>query len=248
MPRTGRPIVLPCIIGGSDEPDARAASVYHDWSHSDNPTSISIGGRLGTRPVGLGNSGFDGYDRADERQGGLTPRRDRQSDRPSVTEDGMKLLALVESPDHVCCRYRIRPSRRPSASGLVVDVRGPGSRRRCFGSCSLAGRRNSTPWSSSASCCRPGSCGILRRSSRHLVFDFDDAVSFRDSYDPRGQDEPLAVADGSPTVMRWPTRSSPATISSPTAPCEPGRRVERVHVIPTCVDPRLYPVARSRAR
>ncbi len=27
---------------------------------------------------------------------------------------------------------------------------------------------------------------ILRRHSRHLVFDFDDAVLFRDSYDKRG--------------------------------------------------------------
>ena len=32
----------------------------------------------------------------------------RRNGRPAVTEDGMRLLALVDSPDHVCCRYRIR--------------------------------------------------------------------------------------------------------------------------------------------
>ena len=27
---------------------------------------------------------------------------------PAVTEDNMHLIGLVEHPDHVCCRYRLR--------------------------------------------------------------------------------------------------------------------------------------------
>ena len=37
----------------------------------------------------------------------------RRGGPPTVTEDGMTLLALVESPDHVCCRYRVRLHLRP---------------------------------------------------------------------------------------------------------------------------------------
>ena len=43
----------------------------------------------------------------------------------------MKVLALVDAPDHVCCRYRIRAfAPALEAAGAVADRRGPGRRRR----------------------------------------------------------------------------------------------------------------------
>jgi glycosyltransferase involved in cell wall biosynthesis len=75
------------------------------------------------------------------------------------------------------------------------------------------------------------------------VFDFDDAVLYNDSYDARGR------------YSRWRSRRFAQTVRMADtivagndflADCalRNGARVERVHVIPTCVDPRLYPVAR----
>jgi glycosyltransferase involved in cell wall biosynthesis len=83
----------------------------------------------------------------------------------------------------------------------------------------------------------------LRQASHHLVFDFDDAVGFRDSYDHRGP------------YSRWRSRRFAKTVCMADtvvagndflADCalRAGAKVERVHVIPTCVDPRGYPAAR----
>jgi len=83
----------------------------------------------------------------------------------------------------------------------------------------------------------------LRRSSRHLVFDFDDAVPYRDSYDPRGPHsrwrsrrfgQAVRTAD---TVVAGNDFLADCALRS-------GARVERVHVIPTCVDTGGYPSAR----
>ncbi len=42
----------------------------------------------------------------------------------------MKLLALVEEPDHVCCRYRIRAFERARrVCGLFAQLRGARSGR-----------------------------------------------------------------------------------------------------------------------
>ena len=52
----------------------------------------------------------------------------------------------------------------------------------------------------------------LRRYSNYLVFDFDDAVKFRDSYDERGPQSHWRSRRFAQTVRRS-TPSSPATIS-----------------------------------
>src|SRR5947209_14025320 len=98
----------------------------------------------------------------------------------------MKALALVEGPDHVCCRYRVRAFEPALAeAGWSLTVRG------------LA-RGTLGRWSQFALAAEydavvvqrkllPGWQWLeLRRRARHLVFDFDDAVLYRDSYDPRG--------------------------------------------------------------
>ena len=85
---------------------------------------------------------------------------------------------------------------------------------------------------------------ILRRSARRLVFDFDDAVLFRDSNDPRGPEDDrrrcrfaamMAAADA---VVAGNDFLADCALRA-------GARVEDVHVIPTCVEPAGYPVARQ---
>jgi glycosyltransferase involved in cell wall biosynthesis len=155
----------------------------------------------------------------------------------------MKLLALVEAPDHVCCRYRVRAfANALEDAGWSLSCEGlhRGAVFRSFQlhrasqfDAVILQRKLLPSWQLRA----------LRRSARHLVFDFDDAVLFRDSYSPRGPysrwryrrfAQAVRVADtvvaGNDFLADWALRA--------------GAKVERVHVIPTCVDPRSYPVAR----
>jgi glycosyltransferase involved in cell wall biosynthesis len=98
----------------------------------------------------------------------------------------MNAFALVEAPDHVCCRYRIRafePAFRAQGGSLQIEAlrRGPIARIQQFSRLGgfdaiIVQRRLLPGWQLS----------VLRRFSRRLIFDFDDAVYHRDSYHPRG--------------------------------------------------------------
>ncbi len=112
----------------------------------------------------------------------------------------MKLLALVESANHVCCRYRIRafgPALNDAGWSLACEgfdqasLLRPFQLRRAAEFDSVILQRKLLPgWQLRA----------LRKSARHLVYDFDDAVLFRDSYDRRGQES------------RWRTRRFARTV------------------------------------
>ncbi len=84
----------------------------------------------------------------------------------------------------------------------------------------------------------------LRRASRRLVFDFDDAVMFRDSYSGRGAQSRSRSRRFAQTVCTADTIVAGNDFLADAA-LRAGARVERVHVIPTCVDPLLYPIARG---
>jgi glycosyltransferase involved in cell wall biosynthesis len=155
----------------------------------------------------------------------------------------MKLLALVESPDHVCCRYRVRafePALHEAGWSIAYEGLDRGSLLRSFQlrrasqfDAVILQRKLLPAWQLRS----------LRRNARHLVYDFDDAVLYRDSYDRRGQES------------RWRSRRFAQTVQIADtvvagndflADCalRHGAKVERVHVIPTCVDHRQYPLAR----
>ena len=155
----------------------------------------------------------------------------------------MKLLALVDSPDHVCCRYRIRafaPALLEAGWSLTCEgldrgafVRSVQLHRAAQFDAVVLQRKLLPGWQ----------LRVLRRASQHLVFDFDDAVLYRDSYSRRGPQS------------RWRRRRFAQTVCAADtvvagndflADCalRAGASVERVHVIPTCVEPRVYPVAR----
>jgi glycosyltransferase involved in cell wall biosynthesis len=152
----------------------------------------------------------------------------------------MHWVGLVDSPAHVCCRYRLAAF-RPSweAAGHTLDLvsvpPGVWSRVRLFWSLQGANvilqRRLLPGWQ----------LAQLRRRARRLVFDLDDAVFLRDSYAPRGLHDPRrlrrfvatvraadAVAAGNSFLHHQAARRAPDGA---------------VHVIPTCVDHRRYSLA-----
>lgn len=151
----------------------------------------------------------------------------------------MHLIALVESPQHVCCRYRLSAFREwLERSGHSLECCSfPRSMlgKMCIGGdlthadAVIVQRRLLPGWQ----------LRLLRRSARRLIFDFDDAVFHRDSYAPRGIRCPRrwrrfqaivrrcdAVVAGNAWLRE---RAIAAGTEAPVA------------VIPTCVDPGLYP-------
>ncbi len=172
-----------------------------------------------------------------------------------------RLVALVEAPGHVCYRYRIQPFEAAFASeGILVEAwpiaRGPIRRFRQFWQLRhahgvLLQRKLFAPWEIS----------WLRKHSRILIYDIDDAVFQRDSFHPKGPDSgyrrlrfrlTVEAADlvlaGNAYLARCALK---ATQSVPSPEGDPAFRQEaepcgKVAVIPTCVDPTLYPLRNTR--
>lgn len=151
----------------------------------------------------------------------------------------MRIAALVESPHHVCCRYRLRAFQQELArGGHSLELRSLPTTwygKFCIGS-DLGGfdavilqRRLLPRWQ----------LRLLRRSVQRLIFDFDDAVFGRDSYATRGFDSPRRWRRFAAIV-----RSCDAIIAGNEWLSQQAQRAEPlspIHVIPTCVDPSIYP-------
>ncbi len=156
----------------------------------------------------------------------------------------LHLTALVESPEHVCCRYRL------AAFGPLLERAGHRLELRPL-------PRGPLSWLRLARDLRSADVVILqrklpqlwqrlllRRAARRLVFDFDDAVFLRDSYSPRGLH----------SAARWRrfaglVRRADLVAAGNSFLAEQARRraaAGRVEVIPTCVDPDRYPRAEHR--
>ncbi|MFO0937914.1 MAG: glycosyltransferase family 4 protein [Gemmataceae bacterium] len=156
----------------------------------------------------------------------------------------MKLIGLVESENHVCCRYRLSAFRPMLAQAghsleLVSIPSHPIARLRLF--CSLTrydavvvqrkllGRL---------------SVSLLRRYAHRLIFDLDDAIWLRDSYHPKG-------IDSRKKLRRFESicRASDLVIAGNDHLARFANRfaTDRVETIPTCVDPSRYPLALHRS-
>ena len=161
----------------------------------------------------------------------------------------MKLLALVESTDHVCCRYRIRafePALNEAGWSITYEGFDQGSLLRPFqlrgaaqfDSVIPCSRKLLPGWQCTpaapelrdASRVRLRRCGALSRflrssrSRERLAFQtvFADCLCLVDT-----------VVAGNDFLADCALRA--------------GARVDRVHVIPTCVDPRVYAIARQES-
>ncbi len=155
----------------------------------------------------------------------------------------MHTLALVEALDHVCCRYRIRafaPALAAAGLSLTIEglAKGPWARLRQFAGAArfetvLLQRKLLPGWQ----------LDILRKHARRLIFDFDDAVLYRDSYDPRGPHCRRRAARFAKTVFLADLVLAGNEFLARTA-IQAGADPRRVRVLPTCVDTqKLQPAA-----
>ncbi len=156
----------------------------------------------------------------------------------------MQLIALVDTPDHVCCRYRLAAFRpHLEEAGHSLDLlplpRRWWSRwalfRRLRGACVILQRRLLPGWQLS----------LLRQACRRLIFDFDDAVFLRDSYSSCGLHDPRRLRR-----FRASARACDAVVAGNGFLADQAARwagSDRVHVIPTCVEPSAYRARRPDA-
>ena len=155
----------------------------------------------------------------------------------------MKILALIESTDHVCYRYRFNALAWALAQeGLLLEAVPiqKGLRRI---STLLAGSRAEIvilqrkllpAWQ----------LAILRRNAKCLVYDIDDALFRRDTFTQKQQQSHARLSRFRGTV-----RAADAVLAGndyltqfASAYADPSR----VHFVPTCVEPAWYPLASHR--
>jgi glycosyltransferase involved in cell wall biosynthesis len=154
------------------------------------------------------------------------------------------LTALVESPNHVCCRYRLDAFRLYlERAGHKLNIRSfPRSWwtwlqiKYSLGATDavVIQRRLLPHWK----------FALLRRAAPRLLFDFDDAVFLRDSYSAKGLHSGRRLTRFTRTVAQ-----ADAVIAGNAFLVEEASRWNngsRIHLIPTCVDPAAYSVAEHR--
>ncbi|WP_439626517.1 glycosyltransferase [Gemmata sp.] len=152
----------------------------------------------------------------------------------------MRVVALVESAEHVCCRYRVIAFRDALAAfGHTLDVRA--LPRTTFGRLGIGRELNADAVVLQRKLLPTWAIALLRRRVPRLIFDFDDAVWLRDSYAHQGFADPKRLRRFRATVAACDlvvagNEYLAAAAREHTAP-------ERVVVIPTCVEPQHYPVA-----
>jgi len=157
----------------------------------------------------------------------------------------MKVSALIESPGHVCYRYRIAAfagflaERGWDLEAIPLARNMPARRQQLHAAAEsdvVVVQRKLLPlWQ----------IRILRRAACTVVYDFDDAVFCRDSFSRKGTSSWTrkarfwftvraadAVTAGNPYLAR---KAAACTDKS------------RVHLLPTCVDPARYPMANHSA-
>jgi len=156
----------------------------------------------------------------------------------------MHLVALVERPEHVCCRYRVSAF-RPwlEDNGHRLDLcslpRGCWSRLRLARLLRRADvvilQRKLLPlWQ----------LYLLRSVTRRLVFDFDDAVFLRDSFSPKGLHSVRRLHRFIATMETVDRVTAGNGYLAEAAGRWKGTR--NVWVMPTCVEPARYPLAPHR--
>lgn len=153
----------------------------------------------------------------------------------------MHLTALVESATHVCCRYRLaalRPFLEAAGHTLALQP-WPDS---AWGWLALTrALRDTDVLILQRKLLSRWQLYLLRRAARVLLFDFDDAVFLRDSYAAKGLHSRSRQSRFRNLVRAADGVMAGNSFLRDQAACWTGSG--RVHVVPTCVNPALYPLA-----
>ncbi|MHB1033379.1 MAG: glycosyltransferase family 4 protein [Pirellulales bacterium] len=154
----------------------------------------------------------------------------------------MKVLALIQAPNHVCYRYRIE------AFGWAMADRGyylewlPVARSLFKRGLQLRAVRQADVVILQRKLFPRWQLRLLRGAAKRLIYDFDDAVFCRDSYSGKDTASRMRQSRFTATV-----RAADAVIAGNTFLREQALACagpERVHLIPTCVEPEAYSLAR----
>lgn len=156
----------------------------------------------------------------------------------------LRLLALIEKPDHVCYRYRVE-AYEPwlKARGWIVEARpiphDPAGWTRLLRHAARADavvlqRKLIAPWW----------LWLLRRTAHRLIYDIDDAMFCRDSNSSKPPHSPRRMRRFCATV-----RAADVVLAGNRHLAEQAAALApaaQIHLAPTCVDPSAYPLAPHR--
>ena len=108
-------------------------------------------------------------------------------------EGFLEIVALVESEEHVCTRYRLSAYKEHfGKSGYTLRyLTWPKS---LLGLLSLAAKLQNKTVILQRKLPPAWMTWLIRRSCKHLIFDFDDAIFLRDSYSKKGLDDRSKLA------------------------------------------------------
>jgi glycosyltransferase involved in cell wall biosynthesis len=153
----------------------------------------------------------------------------------------LRLAALVESPDHVCARYRLRAFESHfRAAGHSLELHAVP--KDVWGRLTMARAvRDADAVILQRKLLSRPEVGWLRRRVRHLWYDVDDAVWLRDSYACKEFASRKRLGR-----FRAVVRAAEAVVAGNAYIAENATAAgaRATWVVPTCVDVRRYPVAR----
>ncbi|MBO0699041.1 MAG: glycosyltransferase family 4 protein [Zavarzinella sp.] len=153
----------------------------------------------------------------------------------------MRLAALVESPDHVCARYRLRAFEpRLRAAGHSLELHA--LPKNVWGRLTLARSvRDADAVILQRKLLSRPEVAWMRRRIRHLWYDVDDAVWLRDSYSAKGFESRKRLGR-----FRAVVQAAEAVIAGNAYLAEHATAAgaRAAWVIPTCVEVHRYALAR----
>ena len=151
----------------------------------------------------------------------------------------MEVVALVPALDHVCTRYRVLQFKnyfQQAGISLTIEQLAPTFRLRIRQMLRrrkivLLQRKLIPEWQ----------FGLLRRTSEKIIYDFDDAVFLRDSFD-NVENESLTRKRRFAKILRG---SDLIIAGNPFLAQAAGKVTsgDKVVIVPTCVESNAYPVA-----